>query len=106
MDTLYNGITLDWYYGQQYVDISVINYVLKKLANYKQPPLKRAQYCNLINSIMVKDQTLCFTRFNIRQVVSSFLDCAQAVDMTILLALTNIATQQATSTGKTMPEVR
>ena len=38
--SLYHGITLDWHYDQQYVDISMINYVLNQLAKYKQPPPK------------------------------------------------------------------
>ena len=44
--SLYCGITLDWHYGQQYVDISMINYVLKlkQLEKYKQPPPKRSQH--------------------------------------------------------------
>ena len=38
MGSLYCDITLDWHYDQQYVDISMVNYVLKQLAKYKQPP--------------------------------------------------------------------
>ena len=45
MGSLCCGITLDWHYDQQYVNISVVNYVLKQLAKYKQPPLKKPQYC-------------------------------------------------------------
>ena len=43
--SLYCVITLDCHYNQQYVDISMINYVLKKLAKYKKPPPKQAQHC-------------------------------------------------------------
>ena len=43
--SLYCGITLDWHYDQQYVDISMINYVLKQFAKYKQPPRKTPQHC-------------------------------------------------------------
>ena len=43
--SLYCGITLDWHYDQQYVDISMVNYVLKQLARYKQLPLKKPQHC-------------------------------------------------------------
>ena len=43
--SLYCGITLDWHYDQQYVDISMVNYVLKQLAKYKQPPPKKPQHC-------------------------------------------------------------
>ena len=42
--SLYCEITLNWHYNQHYVDISVVNYVLKQLAKYKQPPPKQAQH--------------------------------------------------------------
>ena len=45
MGSLYCGITLDWHYNQQYVDISMVGYVLKQLAKYKQPPPKMPQQC-------------------------------------------------------------
>ena len=32
--SLYYGITLDWHYDQQYVDISMAGYILKQLAKY------------------------------------------------------------------------
>ena len=38
--TLCCGVTLEWHYNQQNIDISMVNDVLKKLAKYKQPPLK------------------------------------------------------------------
>ena len=43
--SLYCGITLDWHYDQQYVDISMVNHVLKQLEKYKQPPPKKPQHC-------------------------------------------------------------
>ena len=43
--SLYCGITLDWHYDQQYVYISMVNYFLKQLAKYKQPPPKKPQHC-------------------------------------------------------------
>ena len=42
----------------------------------------------------------------IQQVVGSFLYYDRAIDMTILLALSDIASQQANSTEKTMKRVR
>ena len=45
MGSLYCGITLDWHYDQQYVNISMVGYVLKQLSKYKQPPPKNPQHC-------------------------------------------------------------
>ena len=42
--SLYCGITLDWKYEKQYVDIPMPNYVPKQLLAYGRPPPKRAQH--------------------------------------------------------------
>ena len=42
---LYCGITLNWNYDEGYVDISMPNYVAKKLTEYGYKPSKRQQYC-------------------------------------------------------------
>ena len=42
--SLYCGITLDWHYKKQYVDISMPNYVLKQIRTYGRPPPKQAQH--------------------------------------------------------------
>ena len=42
---LYFGITLNWNYYEGYVDISMPNYVAKKLTKYGYKPSKRQQYC-------------------------------------------------------------
>ena len=42
--SLYCGITLDWHYKKQYVDIAMPNYIPKQLLSYGRPPPKRAQH--------------------------------------------------------------
>ena len=42
---LYCGITLTWNYAKGYVDISMPNYVNKKLVEYSHKRPKRAQHC-------------------------------------------------------------
>ena len=44
-EDLYCGIILDWNYDEGYVDISMTNYVAKKLTEYGYKPSKRQQYC-------------------------------------------------------------
>ena len=41
---LYCGITLNWNYYEGYVEISMPNYVTKKLRKYGYKPSKRQQY--------------------------------------------------------------
>ena len=42
---LYCGITLKWNYEEGYVDISMPNYVQKKLKEHGHKAPKRRQYC-------------------------------------------------------------
>ena len=39
------AISLDWHYGEGYLDISIPNYVAEQLARYKQPPPRLPQHC-------------------------------------------------------------
>ena len=57
--SLYCGITLDWHYDQQYVDISMVNYVLKQLANTSSHPRKipNSAHLNQNQYNMVNNQT-------------------------------------------------
>ena len=117
--SLYCGITLDWHYNQQYVDISIVNYVLKQLAKYKQPPPKKPQHCPFEpkpiqygkqpDTIPQEEPSPPLDKDEkkyIQQVVGSFLYYAHAIDMTILLALSDIASEQANPTEKSTKRVR
>ena len=116
--SLYCGITLDWHYEDRYVDISMPKYVHKQLLRYAHSPPRRKQYCpyepNPIrygkqsddiepeeDSPEIDDDGKKF----VQQVVGSFLYYARAVDLTILHALSEIASQQANPTEKTIQRV-
>ena len=112
---LYCVITLDWHYEKQYVDIAMPNYVPKQHLTYGRPPPKRAQHMPLepipINYGTKSDTIIHEDPWKllgdadknyIQQVLGSFLYYAQAIDMTIVLALNGIATQQAEPTESTM----
>jgi len=115
---LYCGITLNWNYTDRYVDISMPNYVQKQLVRYRRRNSHRKQFCpfqpapinygrnsdELINepespAVGKEDEKY------IRGVVGSFLYYARTVDLTILTALSDIASEQSKPTEKTMKRV-
>jgi len=119
---LYCGITLDWHYAtnmaDRYVDISMPKYVIKQLVKYEHPMPKRLQHCPYSpNPIQYgKDNQNVTPEDNspkldkngkkrIQQVVGSFLYYARAVDITILMALSSIAAEQANPTENTMKRI-
>ena len=116
---LYCGISLSWNYEQRYVDISMPNYVKKKLIEYEHEATKRAQYCPYSpNPIkygksnqdpMPEDTSKPLENDDkkfIQRVVGSFLFYARAIDMTILHALSAIAGAQAAPTMNTLKRVK
>ena len=115
---LYCGISLDWHYDKGYVDISMPNYVHKTLIKYDHKAPKRHQSCPYepepikygrdsqkithekeSPTLPEKDKKI------IQQVLGSFLYYARAIDMTILHALNQIASEQAKPTERTMTRV-
>ena len=101
---LYRGITLDWHYNEGYVDISMPNYVQKKLVEYQHMAPKRQQHCpfepNPIRYGKKSDEIVDEKpsppldekgKKFIQKVVGSFLFYARAVDMTILHSLSAIS---------------
>ena len=91
----------------------MINCVQKQLAKYKQPPPKIPQnylfqpnpvYCGKqLDTILHKEPSSFMDKdekIYIQQVVGSFLYYARAIDMTILLALSNIESKRADPTEK------
>ena len=116
---LYCGITLKWNYTDRHVDISMPNYVQKQLVRYRWRTSHRKQFCpfqpapinygrnsdELINepespAVGKEDEPY------IRGVVGSFLYYARAIDLTILTALSDIASEQSKLTEKTMKRVK
>ncbi len=112
---LYCGITLKWNYTKQYVDLSMAAYVTKQLTRYGYIPPLKPQHCpyapNPINYGMdnqspspIVDSPLLDDagKKQIQRIVGSFLYYTQAVDPTILMALSDIATQQTAPMENTM----
>jgi hypothetical protein len=113
--THYCGLTLDWHYDKQYVDVSMPDYVPNLLHKLCHPsPLKpqhaphqwihpsygqKVQYAqneDTSPTLPAKDATF------IQSAIGSLLYYARAVDPTILPALNEIATKQAAPTATTM----
>ena len=116
--SLYCGIKLDWNYEARHVDLSMPAYVRKQLTRYAHPTPKKPQYCPYTpNPITYGSKSNEMAPINdspplddagkkrIQQVVGSFLYYARAVDPTILMALSDIASQQNKPTEKTMQRV-
>jgi hypothetical protein len=111
---LYCGINLKWNYTKGYVDLSMSKYVMKQLTHYSHPVPLKPQHCpftpnpvtygknnqapNPTNNSPLLDNA---GKKRIQQVVGSFLYYARAVNPTILMALSNIATQQSVPTKNT-----
>ena len=117
--TLYCGILLDWKYEKGYVDISMPNYVLKQLTRYGHPhtPRKKTytpydpgpvRYGKAAQDLPPEDTSDPLDekeKKRVQQVVGSFLYYGRAVDVTILVALSEIAGQQSKPTKHTMKRV-
>ena len=113
--SLYCGITLEWDYVNRTVDISMPNYIKKKLQEYKHILPKKPQYCPYLpepkkfgtetQSPLPPDNTPPLDEKGIKrvqQIVGSILYYARAVDLTVLMALSSIAVEQTKATERTM----
>jgi hypothetical protein len=116
--TRYLGLTLDWDYEKRKVHLSMPNYIPNALKRFKRmrpareqlqphphvPPSYGAkiQYAKeeAIKATLGKEDKLF-----IQQVLSTFLYYARAVDSTMIVALSSIATEQAAPTKETMDKV-
>jgi hypothetical protein len=103
---LYCGINLKWNYDKGYVDFAMPQYVMKQLTHYAHPTPNNPQHCPYSpNPITYGKDNQAPAPANeshhlnnagkkcIQQDVGSFLYCAHAVNPTILMALSDIATQ-------------
>jgi hypothetical protein len=111
---LYCGINLKWNYPKGYVNLSMPKYIMKQLTCYSHPTPLKPQHCpfapnpvtyrrnnqapNPTDNSPLLDNA---SKKCIQQVVGSFLYYARAVNPTILMALSNIATQQSAPTENT-----
>eukprot|EP00978_Attheya_sp_CCMP212_P010663 scaffold25948_cov32-Attheya_sp.AAC.1 len=110
---LYCDITLDWNYEEGWVDISMPGYIKKVLQKYKHEAPTRPQnspyhiqpkkYGIGAQDTIPTDETPSATSEEIKYVqgvVGSILFYARAIDMTFLVGLNTIATEQAAATQK------
>jgi hypothetical protein len=115
---LYCGINLKWNYAKGYVNLSMPTYVMKQLTRYSHSAPIKPQHCpfapnpitygknneapNQTNDSPLLDNP---GKKRIQQVIGSFLYYARAVYLTILMALSNIPTQQSAPTKNTKRRV-
>ena len=110
--SLYCGISLKWDYKQRTCDISILTYVNKQLQKFRRDRPKHPQHSpfraqerkygkdaqkplepDTSPPVLDKEQKL-----RIQQIVGALIYYARAVDMTILVALSAIASQQNSPT--------
>jgi hypothetical protein len=115
---LYCGINLSWHYDKGYVDLSMPKYVMEQQTRYVHPAPVKPQHCPFSCNPITYGKDIQATtpaddspllddagKKGIQQVVRSFLYYARAVNATILMALSDIATQQAAPTENTKKQV-
>ena len=111
---LYCGITLTWNYDKHYVDISMPKYVDKLLAKFDHTPHTRPQHSphtapprsfGTDAQIPIPHDTLPILPADricrIQQIVGTIMYYARAVDLTTLVALSSIASEQSKATSAT-----
>jgi hypothetical protein len=117
--TCYLGITIDWDYKSHKVHLSMPSYIGKSLVRFNHIPPDKPQhqphlhmvptYSATIQYAKHIDQSPAATKANknyIRQVVGVLLYYARAVEATLLIALTSLASSQAAPTEYTMSLVK
>ncbi len=114
---LYCGITLGWNYATRMLDISMPGYIKKQLVKYKHI-MRHCQHCPYLpepkkygadaQSPLPSDKTRKLTDAEIKQVqkiVGSILYYARAVDLTVLMVLSTIVSEQTKGTEQTLEKV-
>jgi hypothetical protein len=117
MGNLYCGIQLNWDYAGQTVNISMPGYIKKKLHEYGHIIPRKMQGCPYspepkkvgteAQASFPQDNTPKLDEKGIKRVqkiVGRILYYAQAVDMTVLMALSTIAVDQTKATKGTMEQ--
>ena len=110
----YCGLTLNWTYDEQFVDISMPGYVHKQLERYQHKKPDKAQYAPHRWSLpsygqppkqIAVTKTVALNKQQaklVQSIAGAFLYYGRAVDPTILPALTEISSQQCQPTDHTM----
>ena len=111
---IYCGITLDWNYDEGYVDISMPGYIKRLLAKFKYEPKKRRyspypveprKFGKASQEPMPEDTLPLVDEKRkrlVQQVVGSILYYGKGPDLTTLVALSTLASEQSKATEKTV----
>ncbi len=115
---LYCGIALKWNYAKHHVDLAMAKYVMKQMTNYGHVAPLKPQNCpyspnpikygtdNQAPSPLDDSPLLdAAGKKRVQQIVGSLLYYARAVDPTVLMALSEISSQQSAPTENTMKQV-
>ena len=116
--SLYCGISLKWNYDQGHVDISMPGYVDKLLARFDHKAPARPQHCPHAAPprLFGKDAQMPLDHDSepilppdrikrIQQIIGTIMYYARAVDLTTLVALSSIASEQTKATENTEKRV-
>jgi hypothetical protein len=116
---LYCGIKLKWDYEARTLDISMPGYIIKQLQKYKHACPPRPQHCPYspepkrygsdAQRPLPEDTSPPLSKEDIKhvqRVIGSILYYARAVDLTVLMALSTIASEQAKGTESTMAKTK
>jgi hypothetical protein len=111
---LYCGISLKWDYARRWLDIAMPGYIKKQLLKYEHI-MRRIQHCPYLpepkrygadaQSSLPQDISRKLTdneMKKVQKIVGSILYYARAVDMTVLMALSSIASEQTKGTERTL----
>jgi len=112
---LYCGIALKWNYVKHNVNLAMVKYVMKQMTIYGHVTPLKPQHCPYLpNPIKNGKDNQAPSPLNdsplldeagknqVQQIVGSFLYYAWAVDPTILMALSEISSQQSAPMESTM----
>jgi hypothetical protein len=115
---LYCGITLHWDYANKYVDLSMPGYIKDTLHKFQHPLPKRPQYAPYNWTVSAHGQRIQYatspymappaTTADITRaqaIVGTLLYNARAVDPTLLVPLSTLASQLSTATTTTIKAV-
>jgi hypothetical protein len=116
---LYCGIKLKWDYDARTVDLTMPGYIKKVLQKYKHRMPKSPQNCPYSPSpkqygakaqsplpVDISPKLSPEEIKEIQRVIGSILYYARAVDITVLMALSSIAIEQANGTTSTMEKAK
>ena len=110
----YCGMTFEWQFSQQYVDISMPHYVVKALTTYQHDfpskpqhapshwtPPKYGQTQQLTSPPDTSEPMTDENKKQLQKLIGTFLYYSRAVDPTMLLALGDLASAQNSGTQQT-----